>query len=87
MSDSVTKKTHPLCNNLEPEDVPFLRQELEELITNFNTANEDSWYDCTPVEMDCVEKIIDNVENIDNREYFIQFGIWDDDVMLLPYSY
>ena len=61
-------------------------KELKSIIDEFNSANEFSLYDCPHIDSSIVEEIIDKVEYMMDKAFFIQFGIWDDDYLTMMYN-
>ena len=84
--DTVPKDVQPIRSSPQPEQAQSLMKELKSIIDEFNSANEFSLYDCPHIDSSIVEEIIDKVEYMMDKAFFIQFGIWDDDYLTMMYN-
>ena len=64
----------------------MLKMEVTAVITEFNLVAEDSLYGCMPVEDTVVDEIVDNVEFVTDRRFFIEYGVWDDEYLFRLYD-
>ena len=79
--------SRPRCR-LRPQrvELEMLKKEVTAVITEFNLVAEDSLYGCMPVEDTVVDEIVDNVEFVTDRRFFIEYGVWDDEYLFRLYD-